>query len=69
MRTRHTLRHTPHTVRGPIESSTEGPRGCGVPSPFRHTTHTVPGPIGSFTKGPNGCVNLSLAPTLAHPSH
>eukprot|EP00959_Pyramimonas_sp_CCMP1952_P152010 3180299-Pyramimonas_sp.AAC.1 len=40
---RHPFRHTPHTLRGPMRSSTEGP-SCNVrmppPHPFRHTPQT-----------------------------
>eukprot|EP00959_Pyramimonas_sp_CCMP1952_P012912 273065-Pyramimonas_sp.AAC.1 len=53
MRHRHPFRHTPHTVRGPIGSSAEGPSGCvrmRHRHPTRHTPHTVRGPIGSSTE-------------------
>ena len=60
-----TAQHTPHTFRGPIGSSTEGPRDCvrmRPPHIFRHTPHAFRGPIGSSTEGPSGCVRM-------HPSH
>eukprot|EP00959_Pyramimonas_sp_CCMP1952_P411810 8629601-Pyramimonas_sp.AAC.1 len=51
----HSYRHIRHTLRGPIESSTEGPRGYhrayfGAPftrfvDPPRHNLHTLRGPI------------------------
>eukprot|EP00959_Pyramimonas_sp_CCMP1952_P302863 6336589-Pyramimonas_sp.AAC.1 len=46
----HQFRHSPHTVRGPIGGSTEGPSGCvrmPAPHPFRHTSHTFRGSLGS----------------------
>eukprot|EP00959_Pyramimonas_sp_CCMP1952_P253100 5287281-Pyramimonas_sp.AAC.1 len=48
------FRHTPHTFRGPIGNSTEGPRGCvRMRHPlFRHTPHTLRGPMRSSTEGP-----------------
>eukprot|EP00959_Pyramimonas_sp_CCMP1952_P387652 8124496-Pyramimonas_sp.AAC.1 len=72
MRHRHPLRHTPHTVRGLIGSSTEGPSGCGCMrhrNPLRHTPHAVRDPIGSSTDGPQW-VRLHASPPhiTAHPS-
>eukprot|EP00959_Pyramimonas_sp_CCMP1952_P319191 6678782-Pyramimonas_sp.AAC.1 len=49
--------HTPHTVCGPIGSSTEGSCGSGCMRqrhPVRHTPHTVRGPTGSSTEGSSG---------------
>eukprot|EP00959_Pyramimonas_sp_CCMP1952_P306549 6415583-Pyramimonas_sp.AAC.1 len=55
MRPRHRLRYTPHAVRVPIGSSTEGPSGTVHMRPrhtLRRTPHTVRGHIGSSTEGP-----------------
>eukprot|EP00959_Pyramimonas_sp_CCMP1952_P473313 9501522-Pyramimonas_sp.AAC.1 len=41
------IRHTFHTIRGPIGSSTEGPSGTvrmAYPHPTRHTPHALRGP-------------------------
>eukprot|EP00959_Pyramimonas_sp_CCMP1952_P208527 4362133-Pyramimonas_sp.AAC.1 len=49
------FRHTPHTLRGPMGSSAEGPSGTvrmPPPAPFRHTPHTPRGPLGALPKTP-----------------
>eukprot|EP00959_Pyramimonas_sp_CCMP1952_P098974 2069048-Pyramimonas_sp.AAC.1 len=56
MRQPHGFRPTPHTLRGPMGSSTECPSGAvrmRFPRPFWHTPHALRGPIGSSTEGPN----------------
>ena len=66
------FRHTPHTVRGPIESSTEGP--CGRVRLRPHADLSTPltrcvAPCGSPPKAP--AVGLTCVPRqiLAHNSH
>eukprot|EP00959_Pyramimonas_sp_CCMP1952_P330644 6924132-Pyramimonas_sp.AAC.1 len=49
----HQLRCSPHTFRGAMRSSTEGPSGNvrrPPPRPFRYTPQTVRGPIGRSTE-------------------
>ena len=68
----HPIRHTPHTFRGPVRSSTEGPSGrvrMAYPHPIRHTPHTFRGPTGSSTYGPSGAARIWATPTFRHTSH
>ena len=65
------LRHTPHTFRGPIGSSTEGPMAAvrmRPAHPFRHTPHTFRGPIGSSTEGTSGKVRMRSPPHFCTPN-
>eukprot|EP00959_Pyramimonas_sp_CCMP1952_P184533 3858698-Pyramimonas_sp.AAC.1 len=63
MRPAHPIRHTSHTLRGPVGSSTEGPSGRAHMCP-RHPSRHVPhnnrfrGPIGSSTEGPSGTARM-----------
>eukprot|EP00959_Pyramimonas_sp_CCMP1952_P345298 7231280-Pyramimonas_sp.AAC.1 len=46
-------RHSPHTIRGPTRTSTEGPSGCvrtAPPRPCRHTPSRVSRSKGSSTE-------------------
>ena len=55
------FRRTPHTLRGPIRSSTQGPSGkvrMVASRPFRQTPHTSGGPIGSSTQCHRGRVRM-----------
>eukprot|EP00959_Pyramimonas_sp_CCMP1952_P229467 4797715-Pyramimonas_sp.AAC.1 len=55
MRHAHPIRHTPHTLRDPIGSSTEGTSAAARmrhPHPIRHTPDTFRGPIGAPPKAP-----------------
>eukprot|EP00959_Pyramimonas_sp_CCMP1952_P370018 7749616-Pyramimonas_sp.AAC.1 len=61
------FRRTPHTFRGPIGSSTNGPSGCvrmRAPRPFRNSPC---GPIGSPTEGPRGKVRMAASPSFGTP--
>eukprot|EP00959_Pyramimonas_sp_CCMP1952_P201580 4215495-Pyramimonas_sp.AAC.1 len=73
------FRHTPHTLRGPIGSFTQGPSGHVRMRLTAHRMlicahlHTLRGPVGSPTQGPSGHVRMRLPahrmPISAHPSH
>eukprot|EP00959_Pyramimonas_sp_CCMP1952_P314692 6587634-Pyramimonas_sp.AAC.1 len=59
------FRHTPHTFRGSIGSSTESPNGCvgmRFHPPFWHTPRAFRGPIGGPTKGPSDTARLRPPP-------
>eukprot|EP00959_Pyramimonas_sp_CCMP1952_P004074 85538-Pyramimonas_sp.AAC.1 len=69
MRPRHSCRLSPHTLRGPIESSAEGPKGCGHMRP-RHPMSAHPSHGSWPQRKPHRMpLHASQALISAHPSH
>ena len=62
------FRHTAHTFRGPMGSSSQCPSGRVriVASRLFHAPHTFHGPMGIFTQGPSGRVRMVASRPFRH---